>query len=384
MLRTSRSQPLALRTSMANAVPANFFSSFNPCEAPRGPLAALPIQETLGMPSQMYPQPPMDPATQPPLHQPHCEYASPRAQSSQGVQFYQTTPDPVLTSAEIAALFPEAFQTSLPETTSPTPCPEPSSAPEPIPAPSPPAHRPSAQPDALFASLVAAASAVPEAQVAVAGDESFASSSAHGSVSGLDHSSHSDENDSGSSLLSGGITEDLLSELSTRGHTLSETVPSQAGRKMAKVEMKVSGQGRVGKQAKIRRYSHATPSRFCHVCARSSEIIELVPCRNVKYGVCRKAVCRKCFLEQGWDWESAVAHPSSYSCCHCTKICPRNAQCSTYRRTNERRRVTGQRKRLIIEEALATGGDIEALLSQNGFWFGSTFFLSIVYLCGSY
>lgn len=116
---------------------------------------------------------------------------------------------------------------------------------------------------------------------------------------------------------------------------------------------------------KIRRYSRATPSRFCHICARSNDIVALVPCRNVHFGVCRKTVCLKCFQDQGWDWNEANANPSLFSCSHCMKCCPPNAQCRTYQRTNERRRQICMKKRLVIEAALANGGDIDTLLALN-------------------
>jgi arginyl-tRNA--protein-N-Asp/Glu arginylyltransferase len=124
------------------------------------------------------------------------------------------------------------------------------------------------------------------------------------------------------------------------------------------------GKSGPGKRTKVRRYSQAKPSKFCHVCARSADIVELVPCRNVKYGVCRKSVCRKCFVENGWNWSGAVEYPGSFACMHCTKTCPRNAQCQTYGRTNERRRIVAMEKRKLIEDALAEGGDLEAALQR--------------------
>jgi hypothetical protein len=120
-------------------------------------------------------------------------------------------------------------------------------------------------------------------------------------------------------------------------------------------------------QTKVRRYSQAKPSRFCHICARSADIVDLAPCRNVKYGVCRKSVCAKCFDENNWDWRRALATPSSFACPHCTKTCPLNAQCRTYGRTNERRRIVSMEKRKVIEDALAEGGDLEAALEKADF-----------------
>lgn len=123
----------------------------------------------------------------------------------------------------------------------------------------------------------------------------------------------------------------------------------------------------VKRTPRIRRYARAKPSRFCHVCARPAQSSELLACKNVSFGVCRKAVCQRCFEEQGWNWSQSKEHPSSFSCCHCRRDCPSNAQCRTYQRTNERRRVTCMRKRMLVEDALANGGDVEAILRQSGF-----------------
>lgn len=119
---------------------------------------------------------------------------------------------------------------------------------------------------------------------------------------------------------------------------------------------------------RVRRYTRAKPSKFCHVCARSGDSVQLLACKNVKYGVCRKAVCQKCFGEQGRDWAAAQSRPEEFSCCHCRRDCPENAQCRTYQRTNERRRNRCMKKRMMIEDTLANGGDVEAILRKNGLY----------------
>lgn len=98
---------------------------------------------------------------------------------------------------------------------------------------------------------------------------------------------------------------------------------------------------------KIRRYSTSTASKFCHICARSAKLVQLVTCRNVRFGLCRKTICYKCFTEQDWNWELALARPNDFWCSHCLSVCPRNAQCRTYERTNERRRQEGVKKRQL-------------------------------------
>lgn len=42
--------------------------------------------------------------------------------------------------------------------------------------------------------------------------------------------------------------------------------------------------------------SRGLPSRFCHICSRTSKKVSLVPCGNFLTG-CRKVVCQKCFAE---------------------------------------------------------------------------------------
>lgn len=39
------------------------------------------------------------------------------------------------------------------------------------------------------------------------------------------------------------------------------------------------------------------PSRFCHICSRTSKKVGLIACGNFATGACRKVVCQKCFNE---------------------------------------------------------------------------------------
>lgn len=43
--------------------------------------------------------------------------------------------------------------------------------------------------------------------------------------------------------------------------------------------------------------SRSQPSRFCHICSRTSKKVGLVACGNFATGACRKVVCQKCFAE---------------------------------------------------------------------------------------
>ncbi|KAA8498578.1 hypothetical protein FVE85_6163 [Porphyridium purpureum] len=107
---------------------------------------------------------------------------------------------------------------------------------------------------------------------------------------------------------------------------------------------------------KIRRYSNSTASRFCHICARSMDSVRAISCFNTLFGVCRKIICEKCFEQYGWDWEAASKPGARWSCAHCKGICPERAQCNTYKRTNQRRRLKGLERRKQLEELLIAGG----------------------------
>jgi len=138
---------------------------------------------------------------------------------------------------------------------------------------------------------------------------------------------------------------------------------------------------------KIRQHKNAAPSRYCHVCARATgsataaaaaaalgaadaaaaapSTTTFVTCKNIVYGVCRKTTCAACFVAHGWDW-AAAGGAAGYVCTHCRKACPPGASCATYARTNRRRRAVGVERRRAIEAALASGGDVGALLGGGG------------------
>lgn len=91
---------------------------------------------------------------------------------------------------------------------------------------------------------------------------------------------------------------------------------------------------------KPRTYSKAIPSQHCHVCSRRPTIESPhVSCGNLIKGKCRKTVCKKCFMQYGWDMEVARnSQRTGWVCSHCVGNCPRRAQCHIYDRTSERRR----------------------------------------------
>mmetsp|Transcript_11434 Transcript_11434/g.27790 ORF Transcript_11434/g.27790 Transcript_11434/m.27790 type:complete len:330 (+) Transcript_11434:838-1827(+) len=90
-------------------------------------------------------------------------------------------------------------------------------------------------------------------------------------------------------------------------------------------------------QKKFKNYTSENPSRFCHICAKNRLNQPSLVCSNVKNLLCQKAVCRKCFLKRGWDWDGARNPDSNWLCPHCRGECPRQARCYVYGRANKRR-----------------------------------------------
>ncbi len=81
-----------------------------------------------------------------------------------------------------------------------------------------------------------------------------------------------------------------------------------------------------------------SPSRYCHVCVRLASLFGYVACANISAGTCRKVVCKRCFEKLNWDWHAAKNDPS-WACCHCAGICPERASCSTYGKSNKKRKT---------------------------------------------
>lgn len=155
----------------------------------------------------------------------------------------------------------------------------------------------------------------------------------------------------------------LITTNSNQNHSSCHPVPSAGGaaRSTAPASRAVSRTSSVTLPA--RRYKIMQPSKFCHICVRSGELVNLAPCANVLSGVCRKAICRKCFDKHGHggDWSVATDNkalldaervsaastgaparplgPQAWTCLHCRKICPPSAQCKIYARTNRRRHL---------------------------------------------
>lgn len=91
---------------------------------------------------------------------------------------------------------------------------------------------------------------------------------------------------------------------------------------------------------KLRYSKGAAPSKYCHVCGRSSKTVSVALCGNNLVGLCRKVVCDKCLLMHQRDsWELAKTPGSDWICMHCKSECPDRARCHQYQRNNLKRRL---------------------------------------------
>lgn len=94
------------------------------------------------------------------------------------------------------------------------------------------------------------------------------------------------------------------------------------------------------RQTKLRYSKGAAPSKYCHVCGRSSKTVAVALCGNNKLGLCRKVVCDKCLLmHQSEYWEIAKNPDLKWNCMHCCNTCPERARCHQYQRNNLKRRM---------------------------------------------
>lgn len=118
-----------------------------------------------------------------------------------------------------------------------------------------------------------------------------------------------------------------------------------------------------------KRYHDAVPSTHCHVCCRPSTTVPMAVCSNIKEGTCRKVVCNRCILDNGWNWDEAISESSSWICPHCADSCTQvpRAQCWVYMRTNSRRRMNGLRNKKMRTTApeQTSGVGSGAALSQS-------------------
>lgn len=116
---------------------------------------------------------------------------------------------------------------------------------------------------------------------------------------------------------------------------------------------------------KAKKAARCDPSRFCHICTRSVNSVEVAYCSNIAKGECRKIICIKCADNFGLDdVRAAIYDPVvalSWECQHCRKCCPDKAQCGTYGRINLLRREKGRMRKEAKMAALAATQNFAAL-----------------------
>jgi hypothetical protein len=90
---------------------------------------------------------------------------------------------------------------------------------------------------------------------------------------------------------------------------------------------------------KPKTYAKPIASRFCHICSRMPRRGQgAAVCRNMEKGLCRKIVCERCIVDNGWNYDMIKSNSSSWLCPHCSGLCPSRSQCHIYNRINARRK----------------------------------------------
>lgn len=63
-----------------------------------------------------------------------------------------------------------------------------------------------------------------------------------------------------------------------------------------------------------------SPSRFCHICTRTTNPAEVFVCGNVKNGTCRKVICHRCLGEFHFVTNLSQGCAADWECTHCRKV----------------------------------------------------------------
>lgn len=63
----------------------------------------------------------------------------------------------------------------------------------------------------------------------------------------------------------------------------------------------------------------ATPSRFCHLCTRTANQDEVLVCKNVARGACRKVICFRCAEDHRWNVQT-LRNDKNWTCTHCRNV----------------------------------------------------------------
>jgi len=107
---------------------------------------------------------------------------------------------------------------------------------------------------------------------------------------------------------------------------------------------------------RVRQYKRLTSAKQCHVCARKTN---LVPCSNIRLGLCLKSICKRCFDTFGWDLSAASDPNGNWKCPHCTMQCPKQARCVIYQRSIERRRQRNIAKKRALIHSLPSPTSVQ-------------------------
>jgi len=166
---------------------------------------------------------------------------------------------------------------------------------------------------------------------------------------------------------SGGSAGSVLSAVSSSSSDQQEKPQGASRLKRTISKPRPGGSETKKKEVKDKAYA---PSRFCHLCWRSSSTVRMVICANFRIRRCRKVECEKCFAGKDAlvEFAAASSDTSSWSCSHCRGQCPERAQCAVYKRTNLRRRqlLKEQHQQRPLSQELRDGStNIDALPSPN-------------------
>lgn len=92
------------------------------------------------------------------------------------------------------------------------------------------------------------------------------------------------------------------------------------------------------------------PSKYCHICGRYAEKASAL-CSKFEDKNCKKRICVFCDRKHKLDMDNQKLCP------HCRSVCPENARCKVYAKSNANRRKRENAKQLEKRQARAEGSD---------------------------
>jgi hypothetical protein len=113
---------------------------------------------------------------------------------------------------------------------------------------------------------------------------------------------------------------------------------------------------------KPKTYAKPVASRFCHICSRMPRRGQgAAVCKNMAKGLCRKIVCERCIVDNGWNYAAIKSNVNSWLCPHCAGLCPARSQCHIYNRINARRK----RAEDVTDDGCALSKSTSAITSMS-------------------